>query len=143
MKNDLQSVVSAVESGDNQNAIRFESSLFATRPLWVSNQIKRIQSIHKCSTDTAKMVACSSWGFYQILGANIYAQGYDAPVQVYCQNAADQASVFKGFITPRHFSPDEDVSQWTADRGYAFSTFYNGPGAPLVYWGRIKDVIAA
>lgn len=67
----LIDVVMKVESGCNPNAVRFESFLYLHTPKWISDQIAVAQDTNKCSFETARMIVCTSWGAWQLLGANI------------------------------------------------------------------------
>lgn len=126
----LADCVAAVESfGGWQGAIRFESALDLSHPQWVEGQASKIATANRCSIPTALMLACTSFGDYQILGANIYAGGYDAPILAWWASPAEQDQSFSRFIEPRGFSADEDVTAWDDARFLAFGAFYNGNAA--------------
>jgi hypothetical protein len=133
----LQQCIAGVESGHRLDAIRFEPDLFSASPQWVRNQITKIQYAHggssACSVSTATMLACSSFGLYQILGANIYAGNFKNTVFAYIADQSLQNSVFAEFIKPHGFVPDDDLTSWTDQMFTSFATFYNGPNAPAAY----------
>jgi hypothetical protein len=131
----LRACIELVESSRYPHAIRFEATLWAKDPQWVNGQEPTIARYNGgCSQDTARMIACSSWGLYQLLGANIYALGYQNSIIEFCGgqfaglNISDQCLIFDKFISRNGFKPDEDLSAWRLDRFEQFAAFYNGPG---------------
>jgi hypothetical protein len=134
----LQDCIQWVESGNHAEAMRFEPTLFTSRPAWVVNQIAKIQYAHggatSCDTNTAMQIACTSYGLYQILGANIYASGdFKNSIFDFVFDLLFQEDAFQRFIAPHGFTPDEDLSTWNDERFAAFATFYNGPGNVASY----------
>jgi hypothetical protein len=132
-----------VESSGNQYAIRFEPATFQAAPAWIMKQVSRIQYAHgkigAMDAQTALAVGCTSYGLYQILGANIYSGVYAKPFWQFMENVADQQAAFQEFISPHGFDPTEDVSEWADSRFAAFATFYNGPGAVDDYVAMMKS----
>jgi hypothetical protein len=68
----IQKVISHVESGNFKYALRFEEKLYKT--LIPPNRIiDKVRSIHRCSVNTARAICATSWGYYQLLGLNLYS----------------------------------------------------------------------
>ncbi len=141
----LEQVIRAVESSNNAHAMRFEPDLFKNDPQWVAEQERKIMSICKCSEDTALAIDATSYGLYQLIGANIYALGYDKDIIEFCSSGSDQLSILQKFLAgarPSPFDPNEDVSAWPESRFAAFAAFYNGPDFAPAYIAAMKKVIA-
>jgi hypothetical protein len=136
----LASVIARVESSNNQNALRFENTMFASPPIWVLGQISNIQKAHRnMSYQTAQMIACSSWGMYQLLGANIWSNGFAATFADYIDSATFQYGTFLRFISPHGFTGTEDCVTWNEKRYERFAAFYNGPNAVSDYVSAMKQ----
>ena len=95
----LMHLIGLVESGLTAHAIRFEEHLYRK---YKQRHVKvgLIASYNGfCSNDTAYMIACSSWGMYQILGWNLY---YMCNLQVsigeYLNDVSLQNETFKNFF---------------------------------------------
>ena len=145
---DLAAVISQVESGDNPYRLRFEPAIFArwATPNATELQIMgRIQQIHDCSRDTARMIAATSWGRYQILGENLYdfVCGLQTDVFSFVEDDEAQAACFEAFIRNRGVA--FTLEQIEADRTMReqFIATYNGPSDVDVYWGRMQAAIKA
>jgi hypothetical protein len=90
----LAELVAKAESGDNPWAVRFE-------PLWRTQHYPLIVGANKCSAATALVLGACSWGFYQIMGDNLYGLGLSVPLGAYMADAALQAEFFQKFCTGR------------------------------------------
>jgi hypothetical protein len=104
----ISKVVRYVESGNFKYALRFEEKLYGSFKSSAKSQIqviKRIQDIHFCSRDTACMIASSSWGYYQILGLNVYSLcGYNDLVFKFIESEEDQEKAFYRFCELKKIS---------------------------------------
>lgn len=127
----LLDAIAIVESNNSDTALRFERTLFASKPQWVTNQVGKICGVNKCSYDTGLMIACTSWGVWQLLGANLYAQGFDAPI-LDLLSVGDEIFARK-FILQTGFNPDSELSDYSEQQLINFSAKYNGPGNPVAY----------
>ncbi len=146
----LDDCVIAVESGagSHYQAIRFEPVLFQNKPLWIVRQIPAIQKAHhgaaQCDYDTALMIGCTSFGLFQMLGANIWNNGnisvsmFDFCSPNSCESL--QASAWEKFIGIEGFRADEDLSAWDDGRFAKFAEYQNGPGAIAAYVAEMKKV---
>jgi len=128
----LQEAVMHVESSCNKSAIRFEFATFRNLPGWMHPSIRTIRTIHNCTEETGDMIACTSFGLFQLLGANIYDLRYTATIFEFISDIDGQYTLFRKFLSQRNFDPDMEV---TADESslLAFAKFYNGPGSPELY----------
>lgn len=137
----LSQCISLVESNDNPDAIRFEPELYLNCPDWITNTISNIAEKNICSTDTAKMIACSSWGKYQILGANIYAQGFANNIMDFVFDGdQSQETIFNKFITTGGFDWRDNLGTWSQEQFENFARFYNGPGNFQNYAAKMMEI---
>jgi hypothetical protein len=97
----ITDVIKAVESSNNQYALRFEEKMYFHHKALktkLSNVIKRVKMLNNCSLETALMIMSTSWGFYQILGVNLYSIcSYDKDIMSFLQNADHQDKAFYTF----------------------------------------------
>lgn len=89
------------------------------------------------------MIASTSWGLHQLLGANVYAQGYASDIADFLSCPDDQEKIFSSFIAAKGFTGGEDVTAWDSTRFLDFATFYNGPGAPQQYVAAMQKAVTA
>lgn len=149
MNIDLPSVIAQTESGTNDFRLRFESGLYAewtVRPTsFVRQQIcATIMRLNYCSLDTAEMIACTSWGRYQILGENLYDPSccdVKSNVFQFAGTAPAQLLAFNDFLERRHVDFTLTDILMDSDKRQKFIAAYNGPGAVDAYWLRMKDAI--
>ncbi|MEM4709335.1 MAG: hypothetical protein QXV47_07300 [Fervidicoccaceae archaeon] len=100
MRVGLDMLVAVVESRFNQFAIRFEPHLYASRPRWMEGGVRRFRVIHECSENTAWAFGATSFGMYQILGANIYGIcKYDDKIFRFVGDSGVQLECFKTFVS--------------------------------------------
>lgn len=143
----LAEVIALTETRDNPFELRYENATDAAHPGWIVNEIPTIQRVHgpTCSFQTALMIACTSYGRYQILGANIYSTAsygipsYAKTIFHFAFDDDGQLAQFHRFISQKMFDADECPETWTEQKGLSFATFYNGPGNPLAYWTQMKS----
>jgi hypothetical protein len=130
---DIADVIAWVESKADRQAFRFEPGTFATtanpRPAQIEI-LNRISKIHMCSAATARVIYSSSFGLYQIMGFNIYADntGVNGTVFDFVADPIAQTVLFKQFlaqkgliVTPQTLAESVQVRQH-------FGTVYNGNG---------------
>lgn len=138
---DLATIISMVESSGNPRAMRFEPTAFANWP-W-SDTMGIIKAKHGCSEATARMIACTSWGQYQLMAENIFARNMTAyqvnPTDVFSfvSDTALQEQAFHAFLQIRgiDFTLDDILSDPQKMR--KFVERYNGPGDIDAYTKRI------
>ena len=141
---DLATVIALVESNNNPKRFRFEP---ATYTQWVSAGgtparialQEVISRVHDCSISTARMIACTSWGRFQILGENLYGPCKCVnDVFTYVTSPALEAAAFDAFLAWRKidFTLDDLVNDEVKRHG--FIAMYNGPGDLVGYWARMQ-----
>ncbi len=143
---DLASIIRSIESGGNQNAIRFELAAFRDWA-WVIS-MDRIRGKHGCSKDTARMIACTSWGLYQMMGANIFDPRFPkdplTPVDpddviTFVNDPHMQDTLFYAFLRAHSINftledlLNDDMKMTT------FVTRWNGPGNVTGYSELIRE----
>lgn len=138
----LAQCISQLESDNDTDALRFEPELYSNCPEWISKQLENIAKIHSCTIYTAQMIACTSWGKYQILGANIYAKGYTKHIFDYVWDEEYVQDIsFNHFVANGGFDWRTDISKWDQTELEKFAGFYNGPGNVIDYANKMKVII--
>lgn len=95
----LHKIISLVESGNNQYAMRFEENIFLKFSRHTYSLIKTVAEINQCSLDTSRVILACSWGKYQILGINLYTIcKLKNPVLQFVCNETLQDEAFNKFI---------------------------------------------
>jgi len=101
----LANLIAYVESNNNQFSMRFEEKYFQ-RKLDVAI-LHKIKMFNICSFSTAKMIASTSWGAYQIMGINLYSVcGFSDEIGKYLCDVSLQYESFVNFIRARVFKKD-------------------------------------
>lgn len=129
----LEQVIMRVESSGFTGAVRFEAGLFNNLPGWIGRTTDEIGRINKCNGDSAAMIACTSWGLFQILGATLYGDlAYPGPIASFWIDSEQQITQFRKLVTKWGFDPMN--FDFTDDALVdAFAKRYNGPGNPTEY----------
>lgn len=136
----LADLIARIESSRNSHAIRFERKTFAR----ITNQgytpvLSTIQAIHHCSSDTARVLYSMSFGFYQIMGFNLWGRAlqYDKDAFSFIDSPADQKTMFFKFLDSIHQNITVDSLRDETSRN-AFAIAYNGSTA---YADKIIDLL--
>lgn len=140
----LAAIVAHVESNDRLDALRYEPGFAANLSLQ-HPVVKSIALVNLCTLETARVIASSSWGKYQVLGCNVYDLGYTETIADFWQSAGDQDRVFAAFLEKHAiaYSWEElvedmrDHKDGELSKAWKFVTTYNGPGGWPVYWQRM------
>ena len=138
---DLAGVIKSIESGGNPHALRFEPDAYANWN-WVP-AMDRIKAKHACSEKTARMIGCTSWGLYQIMGINIFDPRLPAidPVDVidFVNDVGLQEAAFTAFLNLRgiNFALDDLLAD--QDKLRIFAITYNGSRDPDAYAALIRQ----
>ncbi|MGH2612638.1 MAG: N-acetylmuramidase domain-containing protein [Rhabdochlamydiaceae bacterium] len=101
MDTELQQIIIHIESSGNPHAMRFEPQFRAhlCEHIYDDNKIIHvIQTINKCSRDTALTIAATSWGEFQIMGYNLYDLKYANDVITFCSTQKSQFDYFNKFL---------------------------------------------
>ncbi len=131
----ITDVIAFIESKNNRGAIRFEPATYnkwgsdAAKANKVANAIlARIQIANNCSVHTAAMIYSSSWGAYQLMGFNVYAEPeFIMPVAEFLscetvQKASVSAFLVRcsiGNVTPKQLAASQSLR-------LKFAMKYNG-----------------
>lgn len=130
----IAELIGWIESRNNSGAVRFEPATYnkfagdiAQLNKAVREILARIQIVNKCSVHTAAMIYSTSWGAYQMMGFNVYAQDGAVPISEYLALPRVQGEDFLAFLkrnglqdfTPVKLAKDQALR-------YKFSTKYNG-----------------
>lgn len=121
----LSDCVKQVESSGNYLAMRFEPTYTPTPSS--QQAVQKYASGGYMDMTTARMICQTSWGAFQIMGANLYGNlDCQTTLATYLQNSANiQLSMFNRFIQQIGFSdgPYKLMSQKARLR---FARLYNG-----------------
>lgn len=131
----LSDVIAWIESRGNPRAIRFEPLVFSRLTTGAMTPahaaiVARIVKIHACSIPTAQVIYSTSWGLYQLMGFNLYADDSvnctAMNVVSFCETPLEQTRVFNEFVsreaidyTPQHLAQE---FVWRE----RFAAIYNG-----------------
>jgi|SRR5580658_2569534 hypothetical protein len=142
----LAAVIAQVESDGRDISPRFEPTLYyelAADPTPERGKIiGAIGTIHFCNQTTARMIAATSWGRYQILGENLYSV-CQCSVDVFTlvNEPLEQDAMFENFVQARGIDfTIEDLIADSAKRT-KFITAWNGPGNVQAYWTLMQNAI--
>jgi hypothetical protein len=120
----LSDCVGQVESSGNPGAMRYEPDFIPTQ-----NAIETVQSVATggyMDQTTARMIASTSFGEFQIMGANLYAVlKYQKTISDYLTTPQDQLETFNAFIEYLGFS-DGPFSLMSEPALLKFARLYNG-----------------
>lgn len=139
----LADVIRAIESGGNARAMRFEPLAFKDWPF--SDTMQIIKAKHKCDVDTARMIATTSWGEFQILGENVFSRamvGYSVnppDLFAYIGDGGMQERSFASFIKIHLI--DYTLQDILADpvKMRTWVSRWNGPGNIDAYSALIRQ----
>lgn len=138
----LAKAVSRVESSGFPYAVRFESGMFANKVGNASPAEFACMRWNKCNVITARMLCCTSWGLFQIMGFNLYdTLKLEVPIGSFLFDPETQERAFEDFVKlggfdPRNFDPSDDNLR-------TFARYYNGPGAVDDYSAELKAAFAS
>lgn len=147
---ELADVIAEVESGRRPTEFRFEPELYehwrAALPAAAPGDPKavlvaKISGIHHCSAPTATVIACTSWGLFQLLGENLFAGPWQRTVVEFVNDAAAQRDAFDRFLARHGIAYTlTELIQDPQKRRHFIAT-YNGPLAVDAYWAQIKRAV--
>lgn len=131
----LSDVIAWIESRGNPHALRFEPGVYARLTNGAMTPahaeiVKRIVSIHNCSIPTAQVIYSTSFGLYQLMGFNLYADdsvnSTDLDVVTFCATPKEQTRVFNAFVSREtiNVTPKELAASSAVRAG--FGETYNG-----------------
>lgn len=134
MADPLLDVIARVESAGDFGAMRFEERVYDG---WrQSNNAGRIAILglikteNRCNTETAAMIAATSWGKFQMMGFNIYDPdgfAFDGPLLEYLTSEHFQEDCCSQFLRKKQvFWSLADVLA-NPVKQLALANAYNGP----------------
>lgn len=120
----LSQCVAQVESAGNLLAMRYEPD---ATPTPASIQAVRSHAVGGyMDFTTARMVASTSWGMYQIMGFNLWSTlHYSKTLTEYLTSARDQRAAFEKFINKIGFT-DGPFALMSITEVDKFAGLYNG-----------------
>jgi len=125
----LKDIIKLIESSNNSQAVRFEP-LFYKRLKennFYDRAIQRIKEIHKCNTDTAYMIASTSWGLFQIMGYNLYFYDLiESTVFEFLFDEKLQEKAFKKFTQIKKINFSIEELKTDPEKIRKFAKYYNG-----------------
>lgn len=125
----LKDIIKLIESDNNNQAVRFEPHFFhrLRKRKFNDRAIQRIKEIHKCNTTTAYMIASTSWGYFQIMGYNLYFYGLtNKTVFEYLFDEEEQEKAFEKFIQIKNISFTVEELLEDESKIKRFAKLYNG-----------------
>ena len=120
----LSDCVAQVESSGNPLAMRYEPDYL---PTLTSIQLtQKFATNGYMDTNTARMIASTSWGKFQIMGANLYAVlKFEGTLLDYLSDAGQQLVTFQDFIAHLGFT-DGPFAMMSDASLLKFARLYNG-----------------
>lgn len=139
----LETVIARVESADRPYAIRAEPGLLNAPPAWVRGTFGTIAKVNGCTTWTAQVIACTSYGLFQCLGATLYGDlAFPNPISYFHYDAEQQVTQFRALVKKWGFDPEG--FDWADDALInKFALRYNGPKALPAYANAMKAAFAS
>lgn len=146
----LSEVVAWIESRGALSAIRFEPTVYnkfttgAELPKEASAILRRIQAANKCSIHTAAMIYSTSWGKFQLMGFNVYADAdFSMPIGEFLASQTAQGSRLVSFLkrngladyTPQQLAVDQSARSHFAMKYNGAIGYANNIVAALKYFG--------
>lgn len=135
----IAELIALVESNNNQYAMRYEP-MYSVQSGAVSVYAKD----NNVSLATAHICLCSSWGLYQIMGANLFAYGLTSNMLQYCNSIPLQNMYFQKFLTKNNLNNlTSDYQSFVSDDSKLaeFARVYNGPSNIDDYVNRMKEFV--
>jgi hypothetical protein len=161
----LSYIVSQVETDGFSGALRFEPKVYAeiqsatkteldgSLALYAAHAshvadtkrtlVARIAQLNMCTEETAQVIYSTSFGLYQLMGYNLYANGLHQPISNYLNGV--QARVLQDAMFAKFLAGHGLLHTWkemAADQDLLnhFALHYNGS---LAYANRMKAVARA
>ena len=125
---ELKDIIKLIESSNNPQAVRFEP-LFYEKLKSKTNDtaVLKIREIHKCTYYTALMIASTSWGYFQIMGYNLYFYNLiDTTVFEFLSNEELQEKAFKKFTQLKKINFSIEELKSDPEKIRKFAKYYNG-----------------
>jgi hypothetical protein len=141
----IEQVIAAIESGNNMFSMRFEvQTYYGSNPKQTGMPLLlKIGQANHCNIQTAKMIAATSWGKFQIMGFELYAAplSFNYSVGAFMANSEMQNNVFNSYLLINGINFTVDDLRVDADKRAKFAERYNGPGNVANYSAKILATI--
>lgn len=132
----LSQLIAQAESSCEQYAIRFEPAFVPS-----ALAIQRCATANRCTQATARIICATSWGFYQIMGEELYRREIVVhPIGEWLASANAQALGFLVFTQEKNIAFSLDAILHDENKRLDFATHYNGNGP--VYSKYLMEVYA-
>jgi hypothetical protein len=136
----LSAAIAAIESSGDPWAMRFEPALYQRPPR--PRIINAIMTACRCNAATARVIYCTSFGLYQIMGFNLYgACNVRVSAGEYMSNAALQNDALASFLRTAGFAATADDLLRDNKLLMHFATMYNGVGNVANYANKLKAAL--
>ncbi|HCB69334.1 MAG TPA: DUF3380 domain-containing protein [Persephonella sp.] len=124
----LAEIIKQIESSNNKLAVRFEPHFYERLKNRTNDTaVLKIREIHKCTYYTALMIASTSWGYFQIMGYNLYFYNLiDTTVFEFLYNEELQEKAFQEFIEKRKINFSVEELKSDPEKIRRFARYYNG-----------------
>lgn len=136
----LGDVIKRIESNNDPHAMRFEVVTYdrMMRKVPQAPVLGVIREAHHgCSSQTAGMIAATSWGAWQLMGFNIYSTGkYSNTVGAFLGSVADQNLCAGYFLDAIGYGASMNFATIDVEN---FARLYNGPGNVPAYSRRLRN----
>jgi len=133
----IQELIATAESGNNPSATRYEPGFGE----WVTDaDVTSAMRANDCERETSQTICQTSYGLYQIMGANLYSLGLMSSVEDFMDSPTLQAHYFNLFLQSRKIASItlDDIRNDQTKREY-FALKYNGN--PTVYGNYLLKVL--
>jgi hypothetical protein len=129
----LAKIIAHIESAGDQYALRFEPAVYAEYmkdSSSIDTLLEHISAENVCTRATSQVIASTSFGLYQIMGENLYAQGWHSgKVGAYIANYLAQTVSFSRFLDYRKLPTSWEALRNSPGDLAHFAERYNGSAA--------------
>lgn len=124
----LSSVIAWIESRGEIYALRFEPSIYAGSRFVDYKLLQIIQTCNNCDENTARVIASTSWGAFQVMGFNLYNMpiNYRGNIASFLCDSIRQIKTFNDYIESRGIDYTVSDLASSQNRREHFALLYNG-----------------
>lgn len=124
----LSSLIGWIESRNDPFALRFEPSVFSGSRFVDNALLQIIQQCNNCDENTARVIASTSWGAFQVMGFNLYNSpfNYRGKIAAFACDTNKQLQIFNDYIDAKNIAYTvSDLAASSLKREH-FGLLYNG-----------------
>lgn len=142
----LSEVIASIESNGLKSAIRFEPSLH-DRSLngqsHINFALTNIALYNRCTLETARVISCTSWGLFQLMGFNLYNPpiSLKVPILEFVSNEDMQGSALNAFLDHNSMLVGVATLRDDLQERLDFARKYNGPAETSSYAAKLYAAI--